>query len=1500
MRIKFLSLLVLLALLISCLPVTVWAATALPSNAVKTYLQFGDYISVYPAKHVNGSKVTYTDFSLSGENGGDMAGEDVHMWKGGTASKWLVRRTSDGSFALATSNFEETQSVDNTSGLFFWDIESKSTSVGANIHVWADSDLNDISKLFYLVEDNDGDPETFFIASYYTLSKGVTRYLAPEGFFSGTSWATDGCNTVLSDKGFPWRIHIVSRESGNALPTDVTWMDSIPNCTPLSSINIPGTHDSAATNTDDFSVGDTSVARCQKLFLDEQLYAGIRALDIRLGYNNNTVTLNHSMVTCYHKEHGANKGNPLTLDYALSTAKSFLAKYPSETVIFVIKRDSGDNSTIVNQTLSILNSYKNVLYDWAKDSPTLGDVRGKIVVMSRLETSNYPTYLGPDLRKWDDNYNDSLHFAQKINTQSGQSANAAACGVWVQDDYSCSTDNKKLQFLNTAKQLNGKLGTTDNQTPPKIAKSDFVFNYNSLSSSVHVTTPLVGSRTMNSFLLADVANQGFWNVGSRMGIVMLDFADKSIAQRIIDSNKKYSSTAHTYTSVVTKPTCTASGYTTYTCSICGYRYTANTVAALGHNDTVVVTAVTCTTDGYTTRTCSVCKSVRVTDRITAPGHSYKSTITVPTCTEGGFTTYKCSVCNDSYIGNEVSPLGHKYVTAVTPPSCTSGGYTAHTCSSCGDYYCSDEVAPVGHSYDAVVTAPTCTEEGFTTYTCSACKDSYVADKVAPTAHVYAAVVTAPTCTQHGYTTYTCENCGRKYTADQVEPTPHNYSSIVTAPTCTQTGFTTYTCDDCGHSYVGDQLAPLSHNYDTVTTDPTCTEVGYTTYTCAACGHSYTADTVSELGHDYIAEVIEPTCTQNGSLTYTCSICNDTYVDEEIEAFGHDYLATMIPATCTEKGYTTYTCTLCNDTYTADEVEPAGHDYIAQTVYPTCTEYGYTLYTCCECSHVYQDNEVAPYDHDYIAEITPATCTQDGFTTYTCAECGDFFHDDHVEALGHDYVYTNNGDETHLTTCSRNCGYSKVEACIYTNAVCLCGAEQDLTCKHKITETKRIEPTCTTDGSETVVCTSCGIGLSVTSIPAKGHSIVAVAAKPATCTESGFNKHWFCSSCNGYFADSAGKYSLPEAFAVIAPIGHSYDYVDNGINHSIVCTNGCTYNEVQSHLYTDGICICGATENVEPSFDENLKFNMDISAGAEMVVNYNFMASVVSKYADFYLEVSKNVAGGDPVVTTYGVTEGHTAIDSMKNPATGEALIYNAAYTGINAKEMGDSFSTTLYAIDASGKVYRGETVVSSIKDFLLGKLNDEASIPEMKTMAVDMLKYGAAAQVNFDYDVENLVIADLSEEQLALATKETPEAVDYASVTGEGANVNTNITVNSKVELSLSCIAAGQADPAGVKCVITDQDGKVLAELATENIGGVMYKACYSNVGAKEMRKVITATFYNTEGTAISKTVNWSVESYVAQTRARADATETEIAMVNAMLTYGDSVAAYMAAQETK
>ena len=72
-------------------------------------------------------------------------------------------------------------------------------------------------------------------------------------------------------------------------------------------------------------------------------------------------------------------------------------------------------------------------------------------------------------------------------------------------------------------------------------------------------------------------------------------------------------TGHSYSNIVTAPTCTAVGFTTHTCSVCEYTYNSDTVAANGH--TVVVDAAvpaTTTSVGKTEGShCSVCNTVLV-------------------------------------------------------------------------------------------------------------------------------------------------------------------------------------------------------------------------------------------------------------------------------------------------------------------------------------------------------------------------------------------------------------------------------------------------------------------------------------------------------------------------------------------------------------------------------------------------------------------------------------------------------------------------------------------------------------------------------------------------------------------------------------------------------------------------------------------------------------------------------------------------------------------------
>ena len=117
---------------------------------------------------------------------------------------------------------------------------------------------------------------------------------------------------------------------------------------------------------------------------------------------------------------------------------------------------------------------------------------------------------------------------------------------------------------------------------------------------------------------------------------------------------------HSYTAVVTAPTCTAKGYTTYTCA-CGDSYVGDEVDALGHDygEWAVTKEATCTEMGEETHTCSRC-GTKETRLIAALDHDYQAVVTAPTCTEAGYTTYTCSRCGDSYKGDEVAKLDHDF------------------------------------------------------------------------------------------------------------------------------------------------------------------------------------------------------------------------------------------------------------------------------------------------------------------------------------------------------------------------------------------------------------------------------------------------------------------------------------------------------------------------------------------------------------------------------------------------------------------------------------------------------------------------------------------------------------------------------------------------------------------------------------------------------------------------------------------------------------------------
>ena len=147
------------------------------------------------------------------------------------------------------------------------------------------------------------------------------------------------------------------------------------------------------------------------------------------------------------------------------------------------------------------------------------------------------------------------------------------------------------------------------------------------------------------------------------------------------------------------------------------------VEAHEHSYTAVVTAPTCTEKGYTTHTCA-CGDSYVDTYVDALGHAWDNgkVTKEPTETETGVKTFTCTRCSETKT-EVIPPLSHKhsYDAVVTAPTCTEKGYTTHTCA-CGESYVDTYVDALGHSWDSgtVTKEPTETETGIRTFTCTRC------------------------------------------------------------------------------------------------------------------------------------------------------------------------------------------------------------------------------------------------------------------------------------------------------------------------------------------------------------------------------------------------------------------------------------------------------------------------------------------------------------------------------------------------------------------------------------------------------------------------------------------------------------------------------------------------------------------------------------------------------------------------------------------------------------
>ena len=435
--------------------------------------------------------------------------------------------------------------------------------------------------------------------------------------------------------------------------------------------------------------------------------------------------------------------------------------------------------------------------------------------------------------------------------------------------------------------------------------------------------------------------------------------------------------------VTKKPTCTAFGEKTFTCSMCKSTQ-KESVSATGHNYASAWTtdiAPTCEKTGTESRHCKNDNCTATTDQrsIAALGHSWKDNKDeTATCIRDG--------CNAKHT--------HEWDagTIATEPTCTTEGERIYHCNYEENGVCTatktEAIKKLGHKY--ILTkrdAPTCENDGILHGKCSRCSKTITKQDTKNLAlgHSW---------TDNGDGTATCsrEGCGMKHI--------HNFDSgtISIPPTCTTNGEKESCCTytNCPYKKTEPLKATGHKNKETRNAKkPTCKEEGYTgDVYCKDCGTQLSSGKVTKkFEHDWNSGTVtkEATCTEEGIMLHTCESCGDTETIN-IPRTAHNYIKEQQQdATCTENGYSISVCQTCNDKK-KEEIPATGHvKRILNEKKPTCKEEGYTgdVY-CQDCGILIEEGKVIPkVEHIWnMGEITTqATCTTGGIKTYTCTSCG---------------------------------------------------------------------------------------------------------------------------------------------------------------------------------------------------------------------------------------------------------------------------------------------------------------------------------------------------------------------------------------------------------------------------------------------------------------------------------------------------------------------------------
>ena len=247
--------------------------------------------------------------------------------------------------------------------------------------------------------------------------------------------------------------------------------------------------------------------------------------------------------------------------------------------------------------------------------------------------------------------------------------------------------------------------------------------------------------------------------------------------------------------------------------------------------------------------------------------------------------------------------------------------------------------------------------------------------------------------------------------------------------------------------------------------------------------------------------------------------------------------------------------------------------------------------------------------------------------------------------------------------------------------------------------------------------------------------------------------------------------------------------------------------------------------------------------------------------------------------------------------------YRFDYRGVAAKEIGDVLTAEL-VFTRDGVEYNGEVDTYSLKAYAMERLEKSDNVV-FKSLLVDLLNYGSAAQIYFGYRTESLVNADLSEAQKAFATQgytsldvsaDSGDEGEYpVSITGK------NVLFDDRIKLLIATNIGqdGELDGISLRIRYKDYLGRDTEKFISgsdfnyrSDVNG--YTACFDGLKASELRTELELVLIK-DGEEICATVRYGFDTYANNCMANST-NENFKELLKMTLIYSDSAKAYFSA----